>query len=172
MPMSEYVRKLRAKVGHDLLIVPTVTVLTFDEHDRVLLVRHTEGNIWVAPGGMIEPGETPAHAATREMLEETGHRVELSQLLGVFGGPDFRMTYKNGDVVEFVMTIFEARTLETGARSDVEEILELRYCTEAEIATLTTGRWLPIVLRHIRANRTGASFQSPGLTSGLAPDPD
>lgn len=29
------------------------------------------------PGGAIEAGESPAHAAIRETLEETGHQVEL-----------------------------------------------------------------------------------------------
>jgi tRNA(adenine34) deaminase len=30
-----------------------------------------------APGGAIEPGETPAMAAAREALEETGYRVQI-----------------------------------------------------------------------------------------------
>ena len=34
------------------------------------------------PGGHIEPGETPAEAALREMEEELGIRAEPSQLLG------------------------------------------------------------------------------------------
>lgn len=72
MPMSEYVRALRAKIGTTVLEVPTVSVLTFDESERVLLVRHVEGNAWTTPGGMIEPYELPADAAVREMWEEPG----------------------------------------------------------------------------------------------------
>ena len=33
-------------------------------------------NQWSAPGGHLEPGETPEEGARRELLEETGLRVE------------------------------------------------------------------------------------------------
>jgi 8-oxo-dGTP diphosphatase len=42
---------------------------------RVLLVRHPRRG-WVPPGGMVEPDETPREGAVREVLEETGLRVE------------------------------------------------------------------------------------------------
>ena len=46
------------------------------DHDRVLLLwRHrfvTDEWGWEVPAGRLDPGETPAQAATRECLEETG----------------------------------------------------------------------------------------------------
>jgi 8-oxo-dGTP diphosphatase len=41
---------------------------------RILLVRGRRG-LWSTPGGHLDFGETPADAATRETLEETGVRV-------------------------------------------------------------------------------------------------
>ena len=38
----------------------------------VILHRHRELGIWVQPGGHVDAGETPARAALRETLEETG----------------------------------------------------------------------------------------------------
>jgi len=70
--MSPYIQDLRAKIGTTVLEIPTVSIVTLDERNRVLLVRHIEGNNWTTPGGMIEPYETPADAAVREMWEETG----------------------------------------------------------------------------------------------------
>src|SRR5437879_12205121 len=110
MPMSDYIRGLREKIGTTLLEVPTVSVLTFDERERVLLVRHVEGNDWTTPGGMIEPYETPSDAALREMWEETGLLVELTQIIGVFGGEPCASTYSNGDKLSWVSTGFSAES--------------------------------------------------------------
>lgn len=38
---------------------------------------------WTMPGGGIELHESPEQGAVREVLEETGYRVELDALLGV-----------------------------------------------------------------------------------------
>jgi 8-oxo-dGTP pyrophosphatase MutT (NUDIX family) len=47
--------------------MPSVTIVSFDDTGRVLLVKHRDTDLWVAPGGAIEPEETPADAAVREM---------------------------------------------------------------------------------------------------------
>ncbi|MEV6413514.1 NUDIX hydrolase [Kribbella sp. NPDC051718] len=51
---------------------------------RVVLVRERyeewEDEQWSLPSGAVEPGETPAEAAVRELLEETGLRVRVDQL--------------------------------------------------------------------------------------------
>src|SRR5207244_11054223 len=99
MPMSDYMRDLRAKVGTTVVEVPTVSVLTFDDRRRVLLVRHAEGNDWTTPGGMIEPYETPTNAAVRELGEETGLHVALTQLVGVVGSELCTRPYSKGDRV-------------------------------------------------------------------------
>src|SRR4051794_22531041 len=107
--MPDYIQSLRAKVGHDLLLVTSVTIVVFDDAGRVLLVRHNEGDVWVLPGGSIEPPESLADAVVREMWEETGLWVEPMRVLGVYGGPDFLVTYANDDQVAYQMIVFEGR---------------------------------------------------------------
>ena len=71
--MVEYVRRIRNIVGHDeLLQIPSVSIALRDGQERVLLVRHSEGGVWLLPGGAIEPTEVPADAAVREMFERRG----------------------------------------------------------------------------------------------------
>jgi 8-oxo-dGTP diphosphatase len=56
-----------------------------DDRDRLLLVRRgTEPGrgLWSVPGGRVEPGETPAAAAVREVEEETGLRVRVEGYAG------------------------------------------------------------------------------------------
>ena len=49
--------------------------LVLDADDRVLLVAHLPGGgrtVWTAPGGGLDPGESHADAAARELVEEVG----------------------------------------------------------------------------------------------------
>ena len=108
MGISDFVRGLREKVGTDLLFMPSTHVLIRDDEGRILLVRHVEGR-WQLPGGAIEPGEHPAEAARRECLEEAGVEVELGRIVGVYGGPEYAVTYANGDRAAWVATIFDGR---------------------------------------------------------------
>jgi 8-oxo-dGTP pyrophosphatase MutT (NUDIX family) len=87
MGMSEYIRNIRSKVGSTMLQMPSVTIFNYDDTGQILLVKHADTGLWVAPGGAIEPGETPADAAVREMWEETGLLVRLVRILGVYVGP-------------------------------------------------------------------------------------
>lgn len=144
---SAYLQRLRHKVGHDLLLLPSVTILVLDESDRVLLLRHANRDLWVAPGGMIEPDETPEHAARREMQEETGCAVDLIGIRGVYGGPEFRVRYENGDEVAYVMTVFQARIRDGTPEPNGTESLEVRFVAAAEIERLRSAAWLPIVIR-------------------------
>lgn len=54
--------------------------------DRILIAERGGGprkGYWSLPGGKIEPGETAAAAAAREIMEETGLRVDLHGVLDV-----------------------------------------------------------------------------------------
>ena len=161
MPMSDYVRALRAKIGTDLIEVPTVSVLVMDESLRVLLVRHVEGNMWTTPGGMIEPLETPADAALRETWEETGLVVALTRIVGVFGGPRFRSSYANGDRISFFSTVFAARPVSGVPTPDGEETLEVRYVARDELPTLAVKPHVAAVLEHAFAPPGHAYFDPP-----------
>ena len=56
-----------------------------DADDRILLAHWNEGRraAWTLPGGGLESGEDPEHAARREVREETGYRVTVGELLGI-----------------------------------------------------------------------------------------
>ena len=161
MPMSDYIRGLRAMIGTTVLEVPTVSVLAFDDANRVLLVRHAEGNDWTTPGGMIEPYELPADAAVREMWEETGLYVELTRLIGVFGGRVCTSTYANGDKLAWVSSVFAGRPVRGELRPDGEETLEVRYFTATEASQLRCKPHVAMFLEAGWAARQHGHFQRP-----------
>jgi lipoyl(octanoyl) transferase len=96
--VSEALGRARADAPPDLR---TVSVVPVAEDGRVLLLRRTEvrGGFWQPVTGRMEPGESPAAAARRELREETGADVEVVPLdyrhafaldpavLGRAGGP-------------------------------------------------------------------------------------
>ncbi len=161
MPMSDYIRGLRSMIGTTVLEVPTVAVLAFDERGRVLLVRHAEGNDWSTPGGMIEPYEVPSDAAVREMWEETGLHVELTRLIGVFGGRVCTSTYANGDKLSWVATVFEGRRLDGELRPDGVETLETRYFTPEETRTIRCKLHVAMFVEAGWSARREPHFQPP-----------
>jgi ADP-ribose pyrophosphatase YjhB (NUDIX family) len=57
MPTPQFVLDLRARVGHDMLCLPSVTAVVFDVGGRVLLVRRADSGRWTLVTGMLEPGE-------------------------------------------------------------------------------------------------------------------
>jgi len=154
MPMSNYARRVRSKVGNDFLLMPSVTALVFDERRRVLLVRpsHRE-SVWVAPGGAVDPDEQPQDAVVREVWEETGLLVEPTELRGVFGGPEYRVWYANGDEVGYMMAVYECHVTGGALRVDGDEIAEARYFTASELGQVTLSRWARIVVPQMIATR-------------------
>lgn len=63
----------------------SVHAVITDEHDRVLLLKATYGDLaWGLPGGGIDPGETIHECLSRECREELGLPVTLQHLTGVY----------------------------------------------------------------------------------------
>ena len=153
MGMSEYVRRIREKVGHDLLFWPSVACLVRDDNGSLLLVRHVDGH-WTLPGGAVDPGESPAEAARRETREEASVDVDLLRLAGVFGGyPDFHIVYANGDEVAWVTAIFEARIVRGDPKPGDDETAEVRWVTFDEALRMDTSPGTRHVLESVRAGR-------------------
>lgn len=62
------------------ILRPTSRLIVVDEEHRVLLMLtkapDTSGSArWITPGGGVDPGETHAEAAIRELHEETGQVI-------------------------------------------------------------------------------------------------
>ncbi|PAY03549.1 NUDIX hydrolase [Bradyrhizobium sp. UFLA03-84] len=57
-------------------------VLRRESPPRIAVVRLRKRNEWVLPKGKLDDGETARDAAEREVLEETGHDVEVHEFLG------------------------------------------------------------------------------------------
>jgi 8-oxo-dGTP diphosphatase len=106
------------------------------ERDRVVLVRRGHPPLageWSIPGGVLEVGETLRQAAVREALEETGLRVEVGELLGVYDrvlrDAEERTRY------HYVLVDFLCRRI-AGEFAAADDAAEARWFTRGELAGL------------------------------------
>lgn len=74
-----------------------VCVYLYNSVGEILLTKRCDDGTWCVPGGLVELGETPIDAITREALEETGLHVNDLHLFDVTGGEDGYHKYPNGD---------------------------------------------------------------------------
>jgi ADP-ribose pyrophosphatase YjhB (NUDIX family) len=159
MPIPDHLAALRRKIGHDLLLVPTIVVIARDHADRLLLVHDRDSGDWTLPGGIMEPGESPADAAVREVWEEARVIADLTHLVGVVGGPGCETQYRNGDRIAWVATIFGARVAEGTPVPDGVETQAAAFFAPDALATLSLR---PNTLRFMQAETvrgSGASFE-------------
>lgn len=66
-------------------VTSAVGAVITDPAGRVLLCQQCQGHrLWGLPGGRIRPGESPVHAAIRDIREETGMETEIIDLVGIY----------------------------------------------------------------------------------------
>ena len=146
MGIPAHIARLRAAVGHDLLLLPSVSVLPIDQAGR-LLVRHTgHHDGWAVLGGAIEVGESPAEAAVRETREEIGVEVRLLRLLDVLGGPDYVVGYPNGDQTAYVTAVYEGAIIGGSPAARDDELSDMAWFGPGQLANLELSRFAGALL--------------------------
>lgn len=89
---------------------------------RALLVQRRDNGRWEPPGGVLELDETIEAGAAREAFEETGVKVEVQQLTGI---------YKNLRL-GVVALVFRAKAI-SGDPHPTPEAQDVQWCTRAEV---------------------------------------
>jgi 8-oxo-dGTP diphosphatase len=122
------VSKPAADLGKRL---PRVTVDAWieDAKGRVLLVRRGrppfEGR-WALPGGFCEWGETTEESCAREAREETGVRVRVGEVLGVYSDP------RRDPRGHTISVLYEARPI-GGTVKGGDDAADARWFTSSEV---------------------------------------
>jgi ADP-ribose pyrophosphatase YjhB (NUDIX family) len=112
-----------------------------DVDGRLLLVRRARPpsqGLWSIPGGRVEPGETAAEAAAREVREETGLEVEVGALLTTVHIGDY--------VVDDFAAVVVGGQLRAG-----DDAWDVRWCSVDDAALLPLTPGLLDELRRVRA---------------------
>jgi 8-oxo-dGTP pyrophosphatase MutT (NUDIX family) len=134
-------RQARKRVGADVILR--------DRAGRLLLVDPTYKPDWDVPGGMAEANEPPHEAARRELREELGLDLPVSELLCVEWVPP------HGPWDDSLMFVFDGGELSeeqiAGLRIVDGELSEFRFCGSEE----ASGMLRPYVWRRVQAALEG-----------------
>ena len=111
--------------------LPRVTVDAWieDANGRVLLVRRGRPPFqgrWSLPGGFCEWGETTEESCAREAREETGIRVRIGDVLGVYSDP------KRDPRGHTISVLYDARPV-GGSVQGGDDAAEARWFSSSEL---------------------------------------
>lgn len=158
MPIPPFVARLRSQVGHEMLWLPGVSAVVLDDDGRLLLGRRADNGHWAVVSGILEPGEEPAPAALREVLEETGVHAEVVAVTAISASEV--VTYPNGDVAQYLDTCFWCRAVDGEATIGDDESTEVGWFTPDDLPeplNPSTVDRISRTLAFIEAGRSGTT---------------
>ena len=117
------------------LVAGCAAIIRDESRQRILLTRRSDNARWCLPGGRMESGESAAEACAREVLEETGLRVRVTRLIGIYTSPDFVIEYADGNRFQIVAMSFEAEIV-GGQLQTTDETTEFGYFTPQQIESM------------------------------------
>jgi ADP-ribose pyrophosphatase YjhB (NUDIX family) len=125
MPRTDYLNDPDAPKANS--VVPAVSAIVTDAKGGILLILRTDNGYWSIPGGGLNPGESVAQAAAREVKEETGIDCEVTGLVGIYSDPNHVAAYDDGEVRQEFSICFTTRmtggSLATSSESALVEFM-------------------------------------------------
>ena len=85
---------------------PAAAVAIINDH-KILMLKRIDNGKWTLPGGTMELNESLIDCAVREVKEETGLEINVTDVIGTYTDPDIRIEYSDGEVRrEFTIVYF------------------------------------------------------------------
>ncbi len=111
---------------------PGVAAILFDDQDRILILKRTKGPYWCIPGGRMEIGESAQECCIRETEEETGLKIVVKKLIGLYTNPRSICSYPDGNVHQSFIALFLCEII-GGWLRESEETTRFHWMSREEL---------------------------------------
>lgn len=105
-------------------------------HDeKILMLKRADNHKWTMPGGTLDFGESLTECAIREVIEETGLLVEITDVIGTYTDPHIRVAYSDGEVRQEFTIVYAGKCTSESVVLD-EESTAFRWVSICDIEAL------------------------------------
>lgn len=99
------------------------------ESGKLLMLRRSDNGKWTMPGGTMDFGESIHDCAIREIKEESGLTISITDIIGTYSNPNIIVAYSDGEVRQEFTVLYKGEVLGGNINLDSES---------------TAYRWVPL----------------------------
>lgn len=124
--MDDYIKKMRSKIGHEAIYMPTAGLIICKDK-KVLLQKRADNGRWGMHGGGMNPEEEFLEALNREIKEEMNIEPINPKLFGIYTGKKMYYEYPNGDKVYVMNHVFLCEEYKGNIKFNDSEVEECEW---------------------------------------------
>lgn len=112
-------------IGRTAQVSVGCSAIIFDQTGtKILLTRRSDNGRWCLPSGRLDSGESVEECCVREVWEETGLKVRVTRLVGIYSTPHRITVYADGNRWQVIALSFVAEIIggELGLSDETTEV--------------------------------------------------
>ncbi|OAO18536.1 NUDIX hydrolase [Mammaliicoccus lentus] len=126
-----------------------VRALILDKDNKVLLVEDPKTKSWSLPGGFADVGTSPVENVVKEVIEETGLSVSVSNLIAVY---DTNKSNPENSLAHYYKLVYYCKRLSGNLTTSIETS-SVQYFDIDQLPKLSTKRITEQQIRECFNNR-------------------
>lgn len=156
MPKRDFYDDPEAPAANSLVVA--VAAIVIDDDGRLLMIKRYDNGLWALPGGAQDLGESTREAVVREVREETGIDIDVTDVSGIYSDPRHVIAYDDGEVRQEFSIVFHAKQIGGELHPSIEST-EVRWIEPPQLAELDIDQSMRLRVVH-GLEPTGKPFLS------------